>query len=197
MQPKHILALNGHPADNSLSAGLIASYQSGAEKAGHQVKRHNLADMIFDPDHGDGGYKHSKPLEAPLQAFVEDLKWCDHIVIATPLWWGGIPSKLKGLFDRTLLPGIAFDTRNKNALGVPAPLLTGKTGSILLTSDTPSWALSVFYNTAIKKQMERQILKFVGIKPKKFKNFAPATDVQTETAEKWLKSTHQMGLSAS
>ncbi|WP_199899459.1 NAD(P)H-dependent oxidoreductase [Sneathiella glossodoripedis] len=138
MTSKHILALNGHPADNSLSSGLITSYQRGAEQAGHQVRRYNLGEMTFDPDFGDGNYEHSKPLEEGLQRFVEDLKWCDHLVIAMPLWWGGIPSKLKGLIDRTLLPGIAFDTRNKSLLGLPAPLLTGKTGSILLTSDTPS-----------------------------------------------------------
>ena len=197
MSVKHILDLNGHPADNSLSAGLITSYQNGAKQSGHEVRRHNLSDMDFDPDYGDGGYKTSKPLEAPLQAFIEDLKWCDHVVIATPLWWGGIPSKLKGLFDRTLLPGIAFDTRSKTALGLPKPMLTGKTGSILLTSDTPGWALKMFYNTAIKKQMERQILKFVGIKPKKFVNFAPATDAKTDLAEKWIRSAHQMGLKAS
>ncbi len=196
MTSKHILALNGHPADNSLSSGLITSYQKGAEQAGHKVRRHNLSDMSFDPDFGDGGYETSKPLEQELEKFLEDLKWCDHLVIATPLWWGGVPSKLKGLIDRTLLPGIAFDTRNKSLLGLPAPMLTGKTGSILLTSDTPTWALSLFYNAAVKKQMERQVLKFVGIQPKKFKNFAPATEAGEETAQKWLRSAHEMGLKA-
>ncbi|MDN3719732.1 NAD(P)H-dependent oxidoreductase [Roseibium salinum] len=34
--------------------------------------------------------------------------WCEHFVVVHPLWWGGLPAKLKGVFDRILLPGMAF-----------------------------------------------------------------------------------------
>lgn len=196
MPSKKILALNGHPADSSLSFSLLDAYQQGAEKSGHTVRRHNLSDMKFDPDFGFSTFDQPKTLEEDLKRFVEDLQWCDHVVLTTPLWWGGIPSKLKGLFDRTLLPGIAFSTREKLKSGLPKPLLTGKTVNILMTSDTPSWAFSLMYNWAARKQLERQIFKFVGIKPVHFTNFAPATDAKTDKVSKWLGKSEQLGLAA-
>jgi len=195
MNSKRILTLNGHPADNSLSEGLISAYLDGAIKAGHQTRRHDLSKMNFDPDFGQTGYSEPKALEEDLEKFLSDLEWCDHFVLASPLWWGGVPSKLKGLFDRALLPGRTFDPRIiKN--GLPKPLLTGKSARILMTSDTPSWAFSLMYNSAARKQLERQILKFVGIKPTKFSNFAPVGEAKPVKIERWLASARDMGVKA-
>lgn len=192
MKNKRILALNGHPAKNSLSDGLLSSYLQGAADAGHDIRRHDLATMDFDPDFGTTGYDELKPLEKDLENFLSDLEWSEHIVIVTPLWWGGVPSKLKGLFDRALLPGRAFDPRIKKA-GLPKPLLTGKTAHTLMTSDTPNWAFSLLYNSAARKQIERQILKFVGIKPTHFSNFAPALTSDKATIDKWLATAQMLG----
>ena len=60
-------------------------------------------------------------------------------------------------------------------MGVPAPLLKGRTARVLMTSDTPAMLLGLFYSNAIKKVLARQILGFVGIKPARFSTFAPAT----------------------
>ncbi|WP_169568870.1 NAD(P)H-dependent oxidoreductase [Sneathiella limimaris] len=196
MASKNILTLNGHPAESSLSASLLDRYQENATKAGHLVRRHDLFSKTFDPDFGDGGYHNPKPLEPDLQTFVDDLLWCDHLVLATPMWWGGLPALLKGLFDRALLPGTTFDTRNTNFIGMPAPLLKGRTASTLLTSDTPSYALSLMYGSAIRKQLERQIYKFVGLKPVSFKSFAPATEAKPALVNKWLNVAGQLGAAA-
>ncbi len=195
MNSRRILTLNGHPADNSLSEGLISAYLDGAAGSHSEIRRHDLSKMTFDPDFGGGGYKNPKPLEADLENFLTDLEWCNHFVIASPLWWGGMPSKLKGLFDRALLPGRAFDPHVIKA-GLPKPLLGGKTARILLTSDTPNWAFSMMYGWAARKQMERQILKFVGIKPIKFSNFAPAGEADAQKVEGWLNSVREMGRKA-
>ncbi|MBL4666316.1 MAG: NAD(P)H-dependent oxidoreductase [Sneathiella sp.] len=195
MNSKRILTLNGHPADTSLSDGLISAYLDGTSATDYETRRHDLSKMSFDPDIGSNGYGDPKPLEDDLEKFLSDLEWCEHFVIASPLWWGGMPSKLKGLFDRTLLPGRAFDPRIMKA-GLPKPLLTGKTARILLTSDTPNWAFSLMYSWAARKQMERQILKFIGIKPIKFSNFAPAGEASREKIDQWMNSVRDMGRKA-
>ncbi|MGR3435708.1 MAG: NAD(P)H-dependent oxidoreductase [Shimia sp.] len=59
-------------------------------------------------------------------------------MIAAPLWWGGLPAVTKGLFDRILLPGRAFDTRQMR-LGLPRPMLKGRSARLILTSHTPRW----------------------------------------------------------
>lgn len=193
MSTRKIIVLNGHPGQSSLAKSLSEAYAGAARQGGHQVRYHDLSQMRFDMDYGEGGYKNTKPLEPELEAFLADLEWAEHVVLATPLWWGAIPAKLKGLFDRALLPGRAFDTRNTNFMGVPAPLLKGRTARILMTSDTPATLLRLFYSNAIKKILSRQILGFVGIKPARYTTFAPATHADGSLVEKWLEQAARLG----
>ncbi len=196
MSSKKIVVLNGHPGDKSLSKSLSVAYGEAAEAQGHVVRWHDLSQMSFDMDHGDGGYKVSKPLEAPLAQFLEDLEWAEHVVMATPMWWGMVPAKLKGLFDRVLLPGRAFDTRTKQVSGLPTPLMTGKTARVFLTSDTPSVFLRLMYGNAIKKIISRQLFGFIGVKPTRFTAFAAATAAKDAKVDSWLKKAAALGAQA-
>ncbi|MCT8158659.1 NAD(P)H-dependent oxidoreductase [Pseudoruegeria sp. SHC-113] len=196
MAMRKILVLNGHPGETSLSRALTEAYAQAATAAGHEVRLQDLAAMRFDPDFGEGGYEASKPLEPDLEAFLSDLDWAEHLVLATPLWWGAIPAKLKGLFDRALLPGRSFDTRNPNVLGLPAPMLTGKTARVLLTSDTPPVFLWLFYGNAVKTFLSRQILGFVGIRPTRYTTFAPASHAGAQKVALWLERAGKMGARA-
>jgi putative NADPH-quinone reductase len=193
MSARKILILNGHPGETSLSKSLCAAYRSAAEASGHLVRSHDVSQMQFDMDYGQSGYKNPKPLEPDLAAFLEDLEWAEHVVMSSPLWWGAVPAKLKAVFDRALLPGRAFDTRNGNFMGLPAPMLTGKTARVLLTSDTPALLLRLFYGNAVKKFISRQILGFVGIKPTRFTTLAPATDAPEAKVKSWLRTAGALG----
>ena len=85
MPAKKILVLNGHPAESSLSRTFAETYASSARDAGHDVRLHHLSEMAFDMDFGQGTYKNWKPLEPELEAFMGDLEWSTHIVVALPL----------------------------------------------------------------------------------------------------------------
>ncbi|MBO9478732.1 NAD(P)H-dependent oxidoreductase [Shimia sp. R11_0] len=193
MSSKRIFVLNGHPAAQSLTGSLAESYANAARKAGHQVRLTQLHDLQFDMDYGFGGYERQKPLEPELEQFLTDLEWAEHVVVATPMWWGGLPAKLKGLFDRALLPGRTFDTRNTTLLGLPAPLLIGKTGRILLLSDTPGWVFRLFYRDALAVQLRRQILEFVGIKPAKVSTFSGTSHPKDGLVARWQSRVAKMG----
>jgi putative NADPH-quinone reductase len=193
MSARKILILNGHPGETSLSKSLCAAYRSAAEASGHLVRSHDVSQMEFDLDYGQSGYRDPKPLEPDLAAFLEDLEWAEHVVMASPLWWGAVPAKLKAVCDRALLPGRAFDTRNTTFLGLPAPMLIGKTARVLLTSDTPSLLLRLLYGNAVKKFISRQILGFVGIRPTRFTTFAPASDAPKAKVESWLRAAGELG----
>ncbi|NIZ60387.1 flavodoxin family protein [Sedimentitalea sp. CY04] len=196
MPSQKILILSGHPGESSLSKSLCQAYSGAAEAQGHDVRFHDLSKMKFDMDYGQSGYENSKPLEPDLDAFLSDLEWANHVVMATPLWWGSIPAKLKGVFDRALLPGRTFDTRNVSFMGLPRPMLKGKTARVLLTSDTPSIFLRLFYGNAVKKTISRQILGFVGITPTRFTSFAPATDANEAKVSKWINQAAGLGAKA-
>ncbi len=106
----------------------------------------HLHDLSFDSDFGNTNYFQMKPLEPVLEKVLEDLKWSEHLVLSSPMWWGGLPAKLKGLLDRAFLPGRVFDTRVMKA-GMPSPLLMGRSARVILTSDTPGWFINIVYKT--------------------------------------------------
>jgi putative NADPH-quinone reductase len=194
MTKKRILVLNGHPGEQSLSLHFTQLYARAAEAAGAEVRLHSLPDMSFDADFGQSSYSQFKPLEPPLADFLTDLEWADHFVVATPMWWGGLPAKLKGLFDRAFIPGRAFDTSVRR-MGMPTPILTGKTARVIMTSDTPLWFEWLISRRAFMHQLTKQILAFVGIKPTRYTYFSGASEAAEAKVERWGAMVSALGKS--
>lgn len=193
---RKILVLDGHPGHISLSSALCEAYANAARANGHQVRHVRLSQLTFDPDFGQAHYAGAKGLEPDLSSLLDAVEWADHLVVAFPLWWGGMPAKLKGLFDRILLPGRAFDPKIKRA-GLPKPLLGGRSARILITSDTPGWALTWLYRNAILHQLKRHILHFVGVRPVRFSHLSVANGARADRIEAWLNQARRLGMTAS
>ncbi|KIC32719.1 NAD(P)H-dependent oxidoreductase [Leisingera sp. ANG-S5] len=192
MSARKILILNGHPAANTFTGALCGSYASAAGGAGHDVRMHNLSQLEFDADFGQAGFSGAKKLEPQIEVVLSDFEWAGHVVIAFPLWWGGLPGKLKGLFDRILLPGRTFDPRIVTD-GLPKPLLTGKSGRVLIASDTPPDLMAQYYDNAAHVQVERQILNFVGIDPVETCHFGALQGSSSEERKAWLRTAAELG----
>lgn len=190
--PKRIFVLNGHPAQSSLSRTLAETYADAASTTGHDVRVFHLSELTFDMDFERAGYSDPKPLEADLQSFLDDLRWSEHVVLVTPMWWGGLPARLKGMIDRAFLPGKTFDTRGREGK-LPLPMLKGRTGRVIFTSDTPGWFLRLIYGNGIVKQLRHQIFGFVGIRPTRFTHFSGASHPKTGQVDTWLKRTSTLG----
>ncbi|MEI2387186.1 NAD(P)H-dependent oxidoreductase [Breoghania sp. JC706] len=192
---KRIFVLDGHPAMGTLSHHLATSYAEGAKAAGHEVRIVNLSMLSFDIDQHPN-YRELKPLEPDLAAVINNLEWADHVVIATPMWWGGLPARLKGLLDRALLPGRAFSTRETTAFGVPKPMLTGRTARMIVTSDTPGWFFRLIYRSALLVQMKRQVFDLIGLSPARFTLLARASHPKHGVVQRWLEMTAVLGRKA-
>ncbi|KIT17189.1 NAD(P)H-dependent oxidoreductase [Jannaschia aquimarina] len=192
MTGKRIFILNGHPGGRSLSRAFADAYADRAAAAGHDVRVAHLEDLAFDMDFGGGGYSDWKPLEPALEGVMRNIEWAEHIVIATPMWWGGMPAKLKGLFDRILLPGRGFDTR-VTKMGMPTPMLGGRTARVIVTSDTPGWYLRLVHRNAMLRQIGGHVLGFVGIRPTRFTYFAGATDAAPGRVAGWVERVARLG----
>ena len=192
MKQKRILIINGHPGQRSLSRTLANAYEDGASSSEHQVRTVHLHDLQFDLDHENGGYRNTKPLEPALEAFLQDMEWAEHIVMTTPMWWGGMPAKLKGLFDRAFLPGRAFNPR-KIVCGAPEPLLTKKSARVIVTSDTPSWFMGLVYRNALFHQIRKQLFRFVGITPTRFTHLNLASHPSAADVSQWQDRIRWLG----
>ncbi|PIR38357.1 MAG: NADPH:quinone reductase [Candidatus Zambryskibacteria bacterium CG10_big_fil_rev_8_21_14_0_10_42_12] len=158
---KKIFVLLAHPDKDSFNCTLADEYGRGAEEAGHDVRRMNLGDMKFDPILHKG-YREIQELEPDLVTFQENVKWCEHFVIFYPSWWSTMPALLKGLIDRSWLPGFAYQFTHGGNMW--KKLLKGRSATMFVTSDTmPLIQRIIFGDTT--NELKRGILWFAGFSP--------------------------------
>ena len=180
----------GHPRRTSLSHGLADAYETSAIAAGAEVRRMNLSDMTFDTDLTEG-YHSRKTLEPCLEKWRESTAWADHLVWLYPQWWGGMPAKMKGVVDRSFLPGFAMRYHDKGPWW--DRLLSGRSADIFMTSDAPIIFDSMSYGRAAKNQVEKTVLNFAGVKPRKTFQFGPVKTASAKQVDSWLTTASKRG----
>lgn len=189
MEKKRILLLLGHPNNDSLCAALLQEYALGAKASGAELRVHRLADMQFDAALRLG-FKGEQVLEPDLKRFQDDLVWCQHFVMAFPLWWGGMPGPLKGLIDRTFLPGVTFKYKENSPF--QDKLLAGRSARVVMTMDSPRFWYQWVLGRPLTKALQRQILGFCGMKMK-IKVLGNVRASSPKTRAKWLQALRQLG----
>lgn len=187
---KNILIINGHPSKDSFCKSLAEVYKKGAEESGNQVELLNLKDLKFDLSL-TGGFNSHTELEKDLQDAQKKILKANHIVIVHPVWWGSVPALLKGFFDRALLPGFAFKYKENSPMW--DKLLSGRTGRVIYTADTPNFIYKYFFNAPSVNQVKKRTLQFCGINPVKVTAIAPIRKSTNEFREKNLRMVHELG----
>ncbi len=185
-----LVAIDGHPGQNGTSTGLLEHYCEGAQSAGWDVQSIVLRDMSFDPILHDG-YRQRQAWEPDLEHAMEAIQGCDHLVLAFPMWWGGQPALLKGFFDRTLLPGVAFKYHDNDPFW--DRLLAGRSADVIITADTPRFFLRWSYGEPIVKQIKKQVLGFCGFKPVRVHYYAPIRKQKQKRIERWQRQAQKLG----
>lgn len=150
----------GNPDKETMSGYFADVYEKAALRAGHDVRRTDLVDMKFDPIL-HLGYKVIQPLEPDLVKVQEDIKWADHFVLVYPIWWSGMPSLLKAMFERMWLPGFAFHFHKTN-MGWDK-MLKGKTSRIITLSKMHPWAIRFMFGDYMN-EAKSALLQFSGFK---------------------------------
>lgn len=187
---KKILIINGHPVKNSYGSALAEAYFQGAEKNNYNVKKINICEMDFNPNLIFAYKKHMEP-EPDIKDAIHQMKEADHIVWVFPIWWQGTPALLKGFIDRTFLPDIAYDMKNRK---LPKKLFKGKSSRIIVTCDTPKWYSILFLKNPALNQLKRGTLYFTGIKPVKVTYISPIRNSSDKFRDGWLNKVNSIGM---
>ncbi len=178
-----ILLLNGNPKKASLSRRFIEVYFE-AIKNHAQVEVVHLEALSFNTDLSTG-YDSPIEMEPCLVEFQEKLLQADQLVIALPVWWGGLPAKLKGLIDRTFSPGFAFRYESNNPEVIP--LLKGKRAKIFITMDMPEpWKRE--QAQPIIDQLDKYTLQFCGFEPADIHLFGSVIMSDTAELNRWIQT---------
>ncbi len=184
-----VLIINGHPNKESFCYSLAEAYRKGSVKGGKEVEILHLRDLKFNLNL-EFGYSHRTELEDDLVKSQKLITWANHIVIIHPVWWGSVPALLKGFFDRVLLPGFAFKYKENSPLW--DKLLSGKTGHLIYTTDTPIWLYRYFFMAPSVNQVKKRVMQFCGITPVKVTSIAPIRKSSQKFREAWLSKIEQM-----
>ncbi|MDO8561633.1 MAG: NAD(P)H-dependent oxidoreductase [bacterium] len=195
MEKKKILLLLGHPDKSGMCGAFADTYEAAARKAGHDITRLNVGDMEFSPDL-KYGYRKRIDLEPDLVRFQELVKACDHFVVIHPIWWLGMPARLKGLFDRAWLPGSAF-RYIRTKVGTRTifwdRLLKGKTARIIVTSGMNRFIINLIYLPGnVNSQLRWGILWFAGFSVRT-SWFGPAEDTPEDLKQRWIEKVRKLG----
>lgn len=151
------LIINGHPDPKSFTSQLSQKLHTKY----HDSKLLNISELDFNPKYK--GYS-EKTLEEDIIEAQKLIKWADHIIIASPIWWSTLPGLLKSFIDKVLAPGFAFQYLSATKIDQK---LKGKTADLYLLSDAPTWYRKYIQGDPAAKVLRRDILGFCGVKVKK------------------------------
>jgi NAD(P)H dehydrogenase (quinone) len=112
-----------HPSSRSHNARILQNVRAGMDASGTPYTLLDLYELDFPPCLTEAEYEGIKgrrspepdPVVAQWQAAVTE---STDLVFIYPVWWYGMPARLKGFVDRVFTRGFAYRFRH-----VPAPML--------------------------------------------------------------------------
>jgi putative NADPH-quinone reductase len=192
---KRVVIINGHPdaGHKHLGDALVAAYEAGAIAAGHEVRRVVVAELDFEILRSKDEWENGEPPPSIRQA-QETIAWADHLVIFYPLWLGEMPALLKAFLEQVARPGFAFAKADSGRLG--KKLLSGKSARIVVTMGMPALLYRWYYRAHGLKNLERNILGFVGIGPVDSTLLGLVEGGKAARREKWIAALRALGQKA-
>ena len=126
---RHIVIIQGHPDLRRPHFGhaLAIAYVSGAEQAGHDIRRIVVATVNFPILRTKEDFETGVPPDSIREAQNVSL-WADDLVMVYPLWHGTTPALFKGFLEQVFRLGFAMAYE---AGRMPKKLLTGKSARTL------------------------------------------------------------------
>ncbi len=184
-----IIQVHPDPGGWHLCRGLADAYASGAEAAGHAVRRIEIASLNFPILRTQEDFE-SGHIPPGLDAAAADIAWADHLVIVFPLWLGTQPALLKAFLEQVARPGVAFEYVKD---GFPRQLWKGKSARVVITMGMPALVYRWWFGAHGLRALERNILKFAGIKPVRESLFGGVGQASDIKRQEWLDTMRRYG----
>lgn len=193
MIPKtlRIALIQGHPdpeAEHYCHA-LAAAYVEAAEATGHQVRSIDVATMDFPLLRSKSEWEQGTVPPA-IQNAQEIVAWAQHLVVIHPLWLGAMPALLKGFFEQVARPGYAVPRPGEG--GLSDKMLAGRSARIVVTMGMPALLYRLYFRSHGVKSLERNILRFVGIRPVRT-SIVGLVESKPEHRQSWLDEMRLLG----
>jgi len=191
--PRHILVVIGHPdpSPERLCRALASAYADGAERAGHIVRRIDLALLDIPLLRTMQEFEHGA-IPDSLKEAAEAVVWAEHFVFVFPLWLGTVPAMLKAFLEQVMRPGTAFAYPAKGE-GFAKSLLRGRSARLVVTMGMPAAVYRIWFLSHGIAGMRRGILNFVGIRPVRETLFGMVASTSKAKRAKWIGQMRLLG----
>ncbi len=191
---RRICLIQGHPdpAGGHLDHALADAYAAGALAGGHASRRIEIAGLDFPLVRSKADFELGPTPPALVEAQAA-IAWAEHLVFVYPLWLGDVPALLKGFLEQVLRPGFAFDYLDGGKVRMR---LKGRTARLVVTMGMPAMAYRWFYGAHSVKSFERNILKFVGIRPVGRSLYGMVEAAGDADRAAWLDELRELGRAA-
>jgi len=185
-----IAVIDGHPdpEPERLCHALADAYADGAQAGGHNIRRLGVAGMNLPLLRSEAEFRSDAVPEFAQQA-QELVGWAEHLVLVYPLWLGTMPAAVKALLEQTLRPAFAIDYSGKWPIG----RLKGRSARVVVTMGMPALAYRWYYGAHSLKSLERNVLKFCGIKPVRESLYGMVAHAGQAKREGWLAEMRKLG----
>lgn len=189
---KRILIIQGHPdaSQPHLCHALEQCYVRGAEAAGHELKRVNVALLDFPLLRSQQEWEKGTLPDSLLEA-QQAIKWAEHLLFFFPLWMGDMPALLKGFLEQVARPGFAFAGEGNNPFAHKA--LKGRSAHVVVTMGMPAMLYRWYFLAHSVRSLERNILGFVGIKPVKETLIGMVGNMDAAAIKQWQDKLEHFG----
>ena len=191
--PRHILVVIGHPdpSPERLCRALASAYADGAERAGHIVRRIDLALLDIPLLRTMQEFEHGA-IPDSLKEAAEAVVWAEHFVFVFPLWLGTVPAMLKAFLEQVMRPGTAFAYPAKGE-SFAKSLLGGRSARLVVTMGMPAAVYRIWFLSHGIAGMRRGILNFVGIRPVRETLFGMVASASEAKRAKWIGQMRLLG----
>lgn len=185
---KKIFIITCNPGKESKRTPYIDAYIEEVKKNGHEVRILNIYDLKIDYLNGLDdkslylNIKNKDSLTEELKEAQDNIVWADQIVLSYPVWWLGIPAKLKSFFERVFQVGIIIDY-DKSGL---VKILKNKTVVIIQSYNMPYFIMKYMYQDIPFKYLKIILSDWCGFKIEKRFDFDSIENIPQSKKQKWL-----------
>lgn len=189
-----ITLIQGHPdaGRKHLCHAMAAAYAEGAKEAGHSVTETDVARVDFPLIRTQEEFEHGEVI-AGIRDAQQRIEEAQHLVLVYPLWLGTMPALLKGFLEQVFRYDFAFEPDDK---GVFHKKLKGRSARIIVTMGMPALAYRWYFGAHSLRNLERNILRFAGIRPVRNSLFGMVENADDEKRRRWLDQLRRLGSAA-
>ena len=158
-----------HPRRDSFIGAAYDRVLQGLAAAGHEVRTSDLYGDGFSPEltlhdrtvHLQDHREHPE-LRPDIEHYVDELRWCERLVLVYPTWWSGQPAMLKGWFERVWVQGVAWELRQGESR--IRPLLGNVRRIVAVTSHGSSKVMNALEGETGKRMTTRALRAACGVR---------------------------------